>query len=163
MDLTGKGKQDAKPKKVKAAKEKKAPGPKKVGKVRPAETLETAAPVKKRGLGPKKEKPKKAKGRVSDEPMEIDDEIVRPGETAWDDLEAPATKADPKVYRISAFEGGFVAPVLKDAKNISWHRAAETDLLCLAMRETLVRKGVFIGDIVIKASFVKRSQGGLLL
>jgi len=170
MNLSGKGKKEPKPKK----KQKVEAEPEVVEDVvmteEPAEAAPKAQPKKGRPVkkklakSTKSVKPvrgKKARTAPAEEHMDDGDEVVQPGDVVQEFMSEEVK--EPVTVRIPAFEGGFMSPILRDARNVAWHRTDELDLVSQVLHETFVRNGVFIGDIVIKASFVKRAQGGMLL
>lgn len=128
------------------------------------------APKKKSSPAPKgtkkKEKVKvKTRSRahevVQDE-VDVQDEII----TEETELREDTAPEEPKVKEITpvlAFEQGIVSPAMKTAMNAHWGRTEETVVLMMAMRDAFMVNGVFIGDIVIKPSFVKRAKGSALL
>lgn len=83
---------------------------------------------------------------------------------AEDSGSTDVTEADNTNVQLSQpFENGFVNVAFKDAVNIHWQKSPEAELLLLAMTESLVIDGFYVGSIYAKASFAQKTGGGMLL
>lgn len=108
---------------------------------------------------------KKGKKHVEPE-METEglDEVIT-SDTDVDNLDEPAApQPERKAAKpVPAFTGGFVHSSLTGAVNMQWGRTEETAAFMNAVKTTHVVNGVFVGDIEVRPSFVKRSKGSVLL
>ncbi len=125
----------------------------------------------------KKQKPVREKKRRSrrDEVIEehlaasaIDetgeDEVVTP-ESDVSDVEQEVDNRPTKmaVAIVPPFEGGLVHRALAMAVNAQWGRTEEANIFVDCMKTVHMVDGAYVGDIVVRPSFVKRSKGSALL
>lgn len=106
-------------------------------------------------------KGKKLRGTAEDD-IDPQDETITVSSEIPEEVEVQEQQAT-EVSPVLAFEQGIVSPAMATAMNAHWGRTEETLVLMMAMKNAFMVNGVFIGDIVIKPSFVKRSKGSALL